>query len=197
MKTFVTLVLTGLLASASYAADNSLPLFPQVEIRTTEGNFTLELDGRRAPVTVSNFVQYVSDGHYDGTVFHRVIPGFVAQAGGFDETLKERKTRQPIPNESGNGLSNVRGTIALARMGHPHSGKAQFYINLGDNRQLDPNPSRWGYCVFGEVISGLETLDNIAAIPTGASGPFRGDFPQKIVTIISARLVTDKPAATE
>ncbi|MBT8136465.1 MAG: peptidylprolyl isomerase [Gammaproteobacteria bacterium] len=197
MKTIVTLVLTGLLASVSNAAENNLPLFPQVEVKTTEGDFTLELDGRRAPVTVSNFVQYVIDGHYDGTVFHRVIPGFVAQAGGYDEGLQERKTRQPIPNESGNGLSNVRGTIALARMGHPHSGKAQFYINLGDNQRLDPNPSRWGYCVFGEVIAGMETLDSIAAIPTGASGPFRGDFPQKMVKIISARLVTDKPAAAE
>lgn len=197
MKTIVTLALTALLSGVSLAADNSVPLFPQVEFKTSEGDFRLELDGRKAPISVSNFVKYVTDGHYDGTIFHRVIPGFVVQAGGYSEDLTERKTRQPIPNEAGNGLSNVRGTIAMARMEHPHSATAQFYINLGDNRRLDPNPSRWGYCVFGEVIAGMETLDKIAAIPTGASGPFRGDFPQKKVTIISARLVTDKPAAAE
>lgn len=197
MKTIVTFVLTTLLGSVALAADNNIPLFPQVEVKTTEGDFMLELDGRRAPVSVNNFLRYVADGHYDGTIFHRVIPGFVAQAGGYGEDLKEKKTRNPIPNESGNGLSNVRGTIAMARMGHPHSGTAQFYINLADNRNLDPSPSRWGYCVFGQVVTGMETLDQIAAIPTGAAGAFRSDFPQKTVRIISARLVTDPPAAAE
>jgi len=197
MKTFVILALTAMFSSTVLAQDNNLPLFPQVEIQTSEGNFVLELDGRRAPFSVANFVQYVQDGHYDGTIFHRVIAGFVAQAGGYGEDLKEKKTRNPIPNESGNGLRNARGTIAMARMGHPHSGAAQFYINLGDNRNLDPNPSRWGYCVFGQVIEGMQTLDKIAAIPTGASAPFRSDFPQKIVTITTARLITEKPAATQ
>ena len=197
MKTILTLLLSTVLGSAAMAADDRLPLFPQVLIKTTEGDFTLELDGRRAPVSVSNFLQYVADGHYDDTIFHRVIPGFVAQAGGYRDDLKEKKTRNPIPNESGNGLSNVRGTIAMARMGHPHSGTAQFYINLGNNRNLDPSPSRWGYCVFGQVIEGMETLDQIATIPTGASGAFRSDFPQKTVKILSAQLITEQPPAAE
>jgi len=196
MRTFLTLVLSAMIGNAALAEDK-IPLFPQVEIKTSQGNFVVELDGRRAPVSVQNFVRYVQEGFYDGTIFHRVISGFVAQAGGFDQNLKEKKTREPIPNESGNGLSNVRGTIAMARMGAPHTGTAQFYINLANNRNLDPNPSRWGYCVFGQVVAGMDILDKIAAIPTTARKPFRGDFPETLVTIESARLIEDKPAAIQ
>ncbi len=195
MRTFVTLVLAAWMSAAT-ANDNNLPLFPKVEFVTSQGNFMVELDGRRAPFTVQNFLQYVIDGHYEGTVFHRVIPGFVAQAGGYDDKLVEKKTRNPIPNESGNGLSNMRGTIAMARMGHPHTATAQFFINLSDNRTLDPKPSRWGYTVFGHVIAGMDTLDKIAAIPTGASDKFRSDFPQTVVTIESVRLV-EEPTGSE
>ncbi|MDH3645221.1 MAG: peptidylprolyl isomerase [Gammaproteobacteria bacterium] len=197
MKTIVTLVLGAIMSNAALAEDGKLPMFPQVEIKTSQGTFVVELDGRRAPISVQNFVKYVQDGFYDGTVFHRVISGFVAQAGGFDENLQEKETRDPIPNESGNGLSNVRGTIAMARMGAPHTGTAQFYINLASNRNLDPTSSRWGYCVFGQVTDGMDTLDKIAAIPTTARKPFRSDFPETVVTIESARLIKETPPASQ
>ena len=188
MKTILATLL--LLAQATaLAADPAIPMFPRVEFKTTEGSFIVEMDGRRAPLSVANFVTYVNDGFYDGTVFHRVIPGFMAQAGGFDTDLKEKKTRDPIPNEAGNGLSNRRGTIAMARTGHPHSATAQFFINLVDNQKLDPSPRRWGYCVFGQVTEGMDVLEKIAAIQTGPGGPFRGDVPQKTVVIESARLL--------
>ena len=197
MKTIATLVLGAIMSNAALAEDGKLPMFPQVEIKTSQGTFVVELDGRRAPISVQNFVKYVQDGFYDGTVFHRVISGFVAQAGGFDENLQEKETRDPIPNESGNGLSNVRGTIAMARMGAPHTGTAQFYINLASNRNLDPTSSRWGYCVFGQVTDGMDTLDKIAAIPTTARKPFRSDFPETVVTIESARLIKETPPASQ
>ena len=192
------LIVTALLMinAVASAGEQAIPMFPRVEIVTTEGAFVVELDGRRAPVSVHNFVKYVQDGFYDGTVFHRVIPGFMAQAGGFGENLKEKPTRAPIPNESGNGLSNRRGTIAMARTGDPHSATAQFYINLADNKNLDPNPSRWGYTVFGEVVAGLSVLDKIAEIPTGPAGPFRSDVPSKTIQIKSARLIKDAPPET-
>ena len=116
----------------------------------------------RAPLTAENFLRYVRDGSYDGTVFHRVIANFVVQGGGYDDRLAERQARAPIPNESGNGLSNRRGTLGLAREDCPHSGSSQFYINLMDNAGLDPLPSRWGYAVFGRVVEGMDVVDRIA-----------------------------------
>lgn len=172
-------------------------LFPSVEFVTSEGSFVVELDGRRAPLTVANFVQYVEEGFYDGTVFHRVIPGFVAQAGGFDKDLAEKTTRKAIFNESGNGLSNRRGTIAMARTNAPHTATAQFYINLSDNPKLDPNPGRWGYCVFGMVTDGLDVLERIAQLPTGRAGPFAGDVPQKSVVIEHARVLGENTATDQ
>lgn len=176
-------------------ADTSRPalsqramLFPHIEFQTSHGNFTVELHGRRAPHTVRNFVQYVVDGHYDGTIFHRVIPGFMAQAGGYDADMAEKPLREPVVNESGNGFQNVRGTIAMARTNDPHSATAQFYINLVDNPALDPNPKRWGYTVFGEVTAGIEVLDKIATIPTGAKGEFARDVPVEVVTIKKATI---------
>lgn len=180
---------TGLTADMSQA-----PVFPRLSVATSHGDFVLELDGSRSPITVMNFVQYARAGHYDGTIFHRVIPDFMAQAGGYGEDFEERPTRQPIPNESGNGLSNERGTIAMARMKRPHSATSQFYINLADNESLDPSPSRWGYTVFGLVVEGMEVLDTIARIPTGAKGPFPTDVPQSNVIIKSIR-VLDEPVA--
>ncbi|MEO0422360.1 MAG: peptidylprolyl isomerase [Pseudomonadota bacterium] len=156
---------------------------PRVKVETTHGDFVLQLDGRRAPLTVANFMKYVEDGFYEGTVFHRVIPGFMAQGGGFDTELKQKETRDPVPNESGNGLSNVRATIAMARTNDPHSGTAQFYINLVDNPALNPNARRWGYTVFGQVIEGMETLDIIAEVPTGPRGPMPRDVPQSNIII--------------
>lgn len=158
-------------------------LHPRLLVETTRGNFVLELDAERAPLTVANFMKYVADGHYAGTIFHRVIPGFVVQGGGYREDYSERKTRAPVPNESGNGLSNRRGTIGLARQGDPHSGTSQWYINLVDNTGLDPLPSRWGYAVFGRVVQGFEVLDGISLTPTGPGGPFPADVPREKILV--------------
>ena len=164
-------------------------MFPKIALETTKGTIVVELDGNRAPITVANFVTYVRDGHYDGTIFHRVIAGFVAQAGGYDREYAERPTRSPIPNESGNGLSNAEGTIAMARQNPPHTATSQFYFNLADNDALDPNSRRWGYTVFGQVVEGMDVLAAIAAVPTGPAGPFSSDVPQAPIVIERARLV--------
>lgn len=171
------------------AADVPMSPFPTVKLTTTEGDIVLRLDGRRSPYTVSNFLRYVQSGHYNGTVFHRVIPGFMVQGGGFDKDLTEKPAGTPIPNESGNGHSNIRGTVAMARTGDPHSATAQFFVNLVDNSRLDPSPRGWGYTVFGSVIEGMEVVDKIARIPTGAKGRFASDVPNKDVIITSAELV--------
>lgn len=162
---------------------------PEVRIVTTEGSFVVALDPARAPLTVKNFLAYVRTGFYDGTLFHRVVPGFVIQGGGYTLHYKEKKTRPPIPNESGNGLSNVRGSIAMARDSAPHSATSQFYINLADNTRLDPRPDRWGYAVFGRVVSGMNVVDRIAAVPTGPAGPFAKNAPQVPVVIKKMELI--------
>lgn len=185
--------LLAVFAHAGPAAD--IPDYPRIEFETTHGDFTVELDGRRAPLTVQHFVELVNEGFYAGTIFHRVIPGFAAQAGGYtpDYELKERE--ETIPNESGNGLSNQRGTIAMARLAAPHSANTQFYVNLDDNPRLDPSPSRWGYAVFGRVIEGMEVLEDIASLPTGPGGPLPTDVPAAPVIIERATLI-DPLAAT-
>lgn len=155
---------------------------PRVRIQTNMGAIVVELDAQRAPLTVRSFLAYARDGHYQGTIFHRVIPGFVVQGGGYTDKNVEKPTRPPIPNESGNGLSNRRGTVGLARTGDPHTGTSQFYINLADNIALDPQPSRWGYAVFGRVVEGLEVALKIADSPTGVSGQFE-DIPSKPIVI--------------
>ncbi len=182
-----TLAVTSGLAGV--ARGETIPMFPRFAVETSEGRFVIELDGQRAPVTVENFARYALDGFYDGLVFHRVIPGFVAQAGGYDAELKERTTRPPIVNESGNGLRNERGTVAMARQRAPHTATSQFYINLGDNAALDPNPSRWGYTVFGLVVEGMEVLDKIAEIPTTGRGDFPKDVPTRTVVIEKVELL--------
>jgi cyclophilin family peptidyl-prolyl cis-trans isomerase len=154
-----------------------------VRVHTNMGTFLIELDTARAPLTTKSFLEYVKAGHYNGTIFHRVIANFVAQAGGHDEKFVEKPTRDPVPNESGNGLSNRRGTVGLARTGDPHSGNSQFFINLADNASLDPQPSRWGYAVFGRVIEGMNTIDGIASVATGEQGPFEQDAPLKAIVI--------------
>jgi cyclophilin family peptidyl-prolyl cis-trans isomerase len=152
-------------------------------VHTSAGSFLIELDTARAPLTVANFLQYVRSGHYSGTIFHRVIANFVIQGGGFDAKNVEKEIQAPVPNESGNGLSNRRGTVGLARTAEPHSGTSQFYVNLADNATLDPQPSRWGYAVFGRVIEGMSVIDEIGAVATGASGSFAGDVPLKPIII--------------
>ena len=152
----------------------------------------LELDARRAPVTVGNFLELVDSGYFDGTIFHRVIADFMIQGGGVTRDLKNKEPVDSISNESGNGLTNMRGTIAMARTGDPHSANAQFFINVKDNTALDPRPNRWGYAVFGYVIEGMDVVDAIATVRTGPGGQFSQDVP--IVPIVvkqAARVVYD------
>lgn len=154
-----------------------------VRVYTNLGSFVIELESARAPLTVANFLEYVRAGYYSGTLFHRVVNNFIAQGGGFDTQYVEKPTRPSIPNESGNGLSNRRGTVGLARGGAPHSGNTQFYINIADNAALDPQSSRWGYAVFGKVIEGMSVVDEIGAVGTGQVGPFEKDAPLKPIII--------------
>ncbi len=167
-----------------------MPANPEVRLETTEGTMLLQLDGRRAPLTVKNFLALVEAGHYDGTVFHRVIPEFMIQGGGYTPGLELKEVEDTVPNESGNGLRNLRGTIAMARTGDPHSAKAQFYINVVDNSALNPQPDRWGYAVFGYVLEGMDVADAIAALPTGPGGDFAQDVPAVPVVIEKAVRVT-------
>jgi peptidyl-prolyl cis-trans isomerase A (cyclophilin A) len=151
------------------APDDVLPenAFPTVRLETSVGVVEVELNRMRAPATVNNFLRYVLDGHYDNTIFHRVMKDFVVQGGGYDEQYSERKLRPPVMNESGNGLKNNRGTIAMARFDDPHSATSQFFFNMSDNEALNPGARNWGYTVFGDVISGQEVLDAIAQVETG------------------------------
>jgi cyclophilin family peptidyl-prolyl cis-trans isomerase len=164
-----------------------VPAHPYVRFETTEGNIVLELDGRRAPLTVMNFLELVESGYFDGTIFHRVIPGFMIQGGGYTPNLKLKEADGGIPNESGSGLSNLRSTIAMARQDEPHTAVAQFFINVSDNTSLDPRPDRWGYAVFGVVIEGMDVVDAIAGSRTGPSGQFSKDVP--IVPIVIKKVV--------
>lgn len=157
---------------------------PRLRIETNVGDFEIKLDRLRAPQTVENFLRYVAEDHYSGTIFHRVVQGFLAQAGGFTRDMTEKPTENSVPNESGNGLSNLRGTIAMARTNEPHSADSQFYINLADNIDLNPRPSRWGYAVFGEVTEGMEVVDQIGHTPTGARGAFDRAVPVEPIEII-------------
>jgi cyclophilin family peptidyl-prolyl cis-trans isomerase len=179
---------TGLCAPA-WSQDAAPAVPQQVRFETTLGAFTVEVDPARAPLTAMSFLQYVRDQHYDGTIFHRVIGNFVVQGGGYLPDGAEKPVRSGVPNESGNGLSNRRGTVALARTGDPHSGTSQFYVNLADNIALDPSPARWGYAVFGRVVEGMDVVDRIASVATGSSGPFQEDAPLQPVVISTARIV--------
>ena len=158
--------------------------YPDVAMETNLGTFVVQLDRKRAPLTVENFLDYVDTGFYNGTLFHRVLPGFVIQGGGYTTAYVQKKTPALILNESGNGLFNLRGTIGMARDDAPHTATAAFYINLVDNKKLDPRPDRWGYAVFGRVIQGMDVVDTIAAVPTGKVGPFDKDAPLTPVVIL-------------
>ena len=156
---------------------------PQVQVVTSLGSFTLELNAERAPLTVAHFLKYVDQGQYSGTTFHRVVANFVIQGGGFDSNYKIKPAPTKVVNESGNGLTNQRGTVGMARSQDPHGSDAQFYVNLYDNEALDPNKTRWGYAVFGKVVQGMEVVDRIGNVATGARGPFKEDAPLKPVVI--------------
>ncbi len=170
---------------------------PVVELKTSMGAITLELYPDKAPKTVENFLQYVKEGYYKGTIFHRVIPGFMIQAGGFTSGLVEKKTHDPIVNEASNGLKNDAGTIAMARRGDPNSATAQFFINAVDNEGLNrPNPDGYGYAVFGKVVKGMDVVKKIEAVDTGNGPPPHQNVPRKPVVIEDAKLLSaDKPAA--
>ena len=162
-----------------------------IKLTTNLGVITLELAAEKAPKTTENFIQYVQDGHFDGTIFHRVIPGFMAQGGGFTADMNQKEVRAPIDNEAANGLKNKRGTIAMARTNDPHSATAQFFINLVDNDFLDfrsPSGNGWGYCVFGAVVEGLDVVDAMAKAPTGNKG-FHQDVPKEAIVIEKAEIV--------
>jgi cyclophilin family peptidyl-prolyl cis-trans isomerase len=186
------LVLTGLLAHTSAPAATPAADQPaQVRVTTNMGDFVIEMIPDRAPLTVVNFLRYVREGYYTQTLIHRVVANFVIQGGGHSATdLKLKSVHDPVNNESGNGLQNKRSMVGLARGEGAHSGNAQFYVNLVDNPDLDPLPTRWGYTVFGKVVQGMDVVDRIGVTPTGASGPFKSDTPLKPVIIEKIEIVT-------
>jgi len=188
----ILIAVCALLASAAVGAAD-----PQVELRTSMGVIVLELDREKAPQTVDNFLQYVQDGHYNGTIFHRVIPGFMIQGGGFAPDMREKKTRGSIKNEAGNGLRNTTGTVAMARTPAPHSASAQFFINVADNGSLDfrsPTPEGYGYAVFGKVVKGMDVVNRIVKVPTADRSP-HANVPVKPVVIETAQIVGAAAAA--
>jgi len=161
---------------------------PRVTLSTSKGEIVVELYPDKAPATVKSFLTYVNEKFYDGTIFHRVIPGFMIQGGGFTADMNQKATHAPVKNEAANGLSNVRGSIAMARTSDPHSATAQFFVNLKDNTFLDRAQAQdgWGYTVFGKVVSGMETVDAIAGVPTGTKAGM-SDVPKQTVTLTTAR----------
>ena len=186
MKKILAFLFTLALAVPAFAAN------PMVEMKTSMGTLVIELYPEKAPKSVENFLQYVRDGFYNGTVFHRVIDGFMIQGGGFEPGMKEKQTRAPIPNEAKNGLKNIPGSLAMARTRDPNSATAQFFVNLVNNAPLDyPSPDGAGYAVFGQVIQGFDIVQKIGKVPTGKTG-FMGDVPTTPIIIESAKLVADK-----
>jgi cyclophilin family peptidyl-prolyl cis-trans isomerase len=188
LRLLLLVLATLVSASQALAAD------PRVELKTNRGAIVLELYPEKAPKTVANFLQYVKDGHFNGTVFHRVIDGFMIQGGGFDKDMRQKPTRPPVPNEAGNGLKNTVGTIAMARTPDPHSASAQFFINLKDNDFLnykEPTPQGYGYTVFGKVVSGMDVVQGIAKVPTGNAGPHQ-NVPRDSIVIESASILPAK-----
>lgn len=187
MRAALSLLLILTLSNA-YAAN------PKVRMETSMGEVIFELNAEKAPVTVANFLRYVQDGKYDGTIFHRVIKGFMNQGGGFTAQYDKVDTYEPIKNEADNGLKNKRGTIAMARTSDPDSATNQFFINTVDNAFLDHSAKTqrgWGYCVFGEVVEGMDVMDRISQVKTGAGGPFSQDAPKTPVVIEKVSVITE------
>jgi len=191
---FADLCKSLVVLSAAAAAPGAAAADPQVDVKTNAGTNRLELYPAKAPKTVENFLQYVKDGHYNGTVFHRVIDGFMIQGGGFDNKFSQKPTRPPVENEAKNGLKNDLGSIAMARTSAPHSASAQFFINVKNNDFLNAAAAQdgWGYAVFGKVVSGMDVVMKIAKAQTGPGGPFRSDVPREAVVIESMSVVDAK-----
>jgi peptidyl-prolyl cis-trans isomerase B (cyclophilin B) len=188
-----------LISTAAVVPSGALAADPQVDLRTSAGMIRIELYPAKAPKTVENFLQYVRDGHYNGTMFHRVIDGFMVQGGGFDASFKQKPVRKPIANEAkagvNAGLKNEVGTLAMARTSDPDSATAQFFINVNDNAFLnwgDPKGDGVGYAVFGKVVSGMDVVTRIAKTPTGSGGPFQRDVPRPVVILEQASVVAAK-----
>ena len=180
--------------SVAAGGGGALAADPQVDLKTNVGTIRLELYPAKAPKTVENFLQYVKDGHFNGTIFHRVIDNFMLQGGGFDKNYRQKPTRATIENEAKNGLKNDLGTVAMARTSAPHSASSQFFIKGKNNDFLNAASSQdgWGYAVFGKVVSGMDVVMKISKMPTGPGGPFPTDAPREMVVIESATLVADK-----
>lgn len=177
---------------APYKGVQAAQIETNVIIETNHGDIVLALNKELAPITVENFLHYANSGYYNGTIFHRVIPGFMIQGGGFTQEYARKKTRPPIVNEANNGLENQRGSIAMARTSDPNSATAQFFINVANNRPLNrtsPQGDGYGYAVFGRVIEGMDIVDKIAQTPTGSGGPFSRDVPREPVIMTSVRVV--------
>ncbi|TGO03361.1 hypothetical protein PN36_07550 [Candidatus Thiomargarita nelsonii] len=192
MKYFMSLLLL-LIATQIHSA-------PIVNMQTNLGTIVIELNAKKAPKTVDNFLRYINEGFFDGTIFHRVIKNFMIQGGGFTKDYKRKPTHEPVENEANNGLSNARGTIAMARTGDPHSATAQFFINVKNNTSLDYRGATrrgWGYAVFGQVIDGMDVVDKIRETKTGRGGPFGRDVPQTTVIIDKVSVVTSKKTTDE
>jgi len=190
----VFLASTGQAATPECFPEDVMPenLFPSVRLETSMGDIVVELNRLRAPVSTNNFLRYVLEKKYDNTIFHRVMPGFVVQGGGYTERLEERELHPPIINESGNGLKNMPMTIAMARFDDPHSATNQFYFNIAANSSLDPNSRSWGYAVFGQVISGQEVVEAIAVVDTGYSENLdASDVPLAPVKLLSATVLEE------
>jgi peptidyl-prolyl cis-trans isomerase A (cyclophilin A) len=183
---------TALIAQTDCFPEDILPdnMFPSVRLETSMGDIVIELNRLRAPATVNNFLRYVTEGQYNGTIFHRVIPEFVIQSGGYTESIEERDLHPPVLNESGNGLKNMPMTVAMARYEDPHSATSQFFINMAANSSLDPNAANWGYTVFGQVVSGQEVATAISEVETGYDENLDAtDVPLKTITLISASVL--------
>ena len=200
-KPLMRLLATGLFSllaatSLSFAAETPKKMSEsstRVKLETTLGDIVIQLDEAKAPISSKNFLTYVREGHYDGTIFHRIIPGFMAQGGGYTADFKQKPTHTPIKNEADNGLLNKRGTIAMARTPDPNSASSQFFINYVDNAFLNyknPTPQGWGYAVFGEVVDGMNVVDEMAKIPTGSGGPMPTDVPKTPIVINKASVVS-------
>ena len=183
-----------IVVSVAAGAPGALAADPQVDLKTNTGTIRIELYPAKAPKTVENFLRYVKDGHFNGTIFHRVINNFMIQGGGFDKSFKQKATREPIQNEAKNGLRNDLGTIAMARTSAPHSASSQFFINGKNNDFLNAANAQdgWGYAVFGKVVAGMDVVMQISRSPTGSGGPFPADVPREMVVIESVTLVAGK-----
>jgi cyclophilin family peptidyl-prolyl cis-trans isomerase len=191
------LLTLGLLFSLAVASISAFAANPKVKMDTSKGTVIIELYPDKAPVTVKNFLRYVEEGKYDGTIFHRVIKDFMNQGGGFRHDYTKVDSYPPIKNEADNGLKNTRGTIAMARTNDPNSATGQFFVNTVDNAMLDHKDKSvrgWGYCVFGKVVEGMDVMDKIAIVKTSSGGPFRSDVPMNPISIRTATLIKDETA---